>query len=249
MAGQQQTALQAGACAHDIIIIGSEMFVADYSGALWSPTHRLLIAADLHLEKGSAYARRGSFLPPYDSRQTLQRLEHVIARFDPHTVVLLGDSFHDVEGMAQIGAEERALISQMQRKRDWIWITGNHDPQIAGWLGGDVQKTLTLGDVVLRHDPVVDVLPKREHGLVGEIAGHFHPVARIVRHGRSLRRRCFVSVGGRLVMPAFGAYAGGLNVCDEAFSALLACEKQDLRVWMLGDDDVFPIRGRELCGD
>ncbi|MEL7542482.1 MAG: ligase-associated DNA damage response endonuclease PdeM [Pseudomonadota bacterium] len=249
MAGQHQQVAEPSTPLHATITVGTETFVADCSGALWSPTHRMLIAADLHLEKGSSYARRGAFLPPYDSRQTLRRLKQAILHFDPCTVVLLGDSFHDVGGMAQIGADERALLAQMQRKREWIWITGNHDPEIAAWLGGDVRETIALGDVVLRHDPVVGVGPSRSPDGVGEIAGHLHPVARIVRHGRSLRRRSFVSDGVRLVMPAFGAYAGGLNVCDDSFAAVFACEQHELWVWMLGEDDVFPIRGRELCGD
>jgi metallophosphoesterase superfamily enzyme len=71
---------------------------------------------------------------------------------------------------------------------------------------------LKVDALTFRHAPEEDV--------TGEIAGHLHPVARVARRGRAVSRRCFASDGERLVMPAFGAYAGGLNVRDLAFAAM-----------------------------
>ena len=73
--------------------------------------------------------------------------------------------------------------------------------------------SLALGALVFRHEPLAAASP-------GEIAGHLHPCARIHRRGRVVARRCFASDGTRLVMPAFGAYAGGLDIRHAAFATV-----------------------------
>ena len=184
--------------------------IADLSGALFVPQEKMLIVADLHFEKGSAYAARGALLPPYDTAATLARLASVIAHWQPRMVVALGDSFHDGGGPERMGADERAALREMQSGRDWVWIAGNHDPALPANIGGMRIDEIMLGALNLRHEPSAD-------RSVFEIAGHLHPVARL-----SGRRRCFVSDGHRLVMPAFGAYAGGLNLRDPAIAHLFA---------------------------
>jgi DNA ligase-associated metallophosphoesterase len=181
----------------------------DCDGALYWPEERVLVVADLHLEKGSSFATRGVLLPPYDTAATLERIAVLIARFTPHAVIALGDSFHDRKGPARIAAADRAALAGLQRGRDWIWVAGNHDPDPAEGVGGSFGGTLAIGALVFRHEPT---------GAKGEIAGHLHPVARVAGHGRTVRRRCFASDGARLIMPAFGAFAGGLNVRDRAFA-------------------------------
>jgi DNA ligase-associated metallophosphoesterase len=180
----------------------------DCDGALYWPEERVLVIADLHLEKGSSFATRGVLLPPYDTAATLERIAVLIARFTPHAVIALGDSFHDRKGPARIAAADRAALAGLQRGRDWIWIAGNHDPDPAEGVGGSFGGALAIGALVFRHEPT---------GAKGEIAGHLHPVARVAGHGRTVSRRCFASDGARLVMPAFGAFAGGLNVRHRVF--------------------------------
>jgi DNA ligase-associated metallophosphoesterase len=181
---------------------------ADVGGALVDDDDRALIVADLHLEKGSAYARRGQMLPPFDTAATLARLAALIMRHRPRLVVALGDSFHDRFGYSRMAPGDRDALSALQAGRDWIWISGNHDPVLPDAAGGERHAEIHLGPLVLRHEPSKDAQ--------GEIAGHFHPVARIAGQ----RRRCFVNDGQRLVMPAFGAYAGGLNLHDTAIASL-----------------------------
>ena len=181
----------------------------DCDGALYWPEERVLVIADLHLEKGSSFATRGVLLPPYDTAATLERIAVLIARFTPHAVIALGDSFHDRKGPARITAADRAALAGLQRGRDWIWIAGNHDPDPAEGVGGSFGGALAIGALVFRHEPT---------GANGEIAGHLHPVARVAGHGRTVSRRCFASDGARLIMPAFGAFAGGLNVRHGAFA-------------------------------
>jgi hypothetical protein len=193
------------------ISVAGVTLAADPSGALYWPEERFLVVADLHLEKGSSFATRGVLLPPYDTASTLERLAGTLSRHAPRTVVALGDNFHDPNGPARLAAADRAGLLELQRGRDWVWIAGNHDPDPAGHIGGVFATSLGLGPLWFRHEPA-------PHASPGEIAGHLHPVARVSRRGHNLTRRCFVSDGTRLVMPAFGAYTGGLNIGHPAFA-------------------------------
>jgi len=205
-------------------------------GALWWADRRLLVVADLHFEKGSAFARRGQMLPPYDTAETLARLARLIARLAPRTVVALGDSFHDDGGAARLSQRDRAALATLQAGREWIWIAGNHDQAAPDGLGGAHLDELAIGPVVFRHEP-------GSGETYGEVAGHLHPAARVAGRGKWVRRRCFVGDGDRLVLPAFGAYAGGLNVLDRAFAGLFRAA--GFRAFMLGEDRVYPV-GRKM---
>ena len=163
------------------------------------------MVSDLHLEKGSSFAARGVLLPPYDTAATLSRLAAVIARHDPRMVIALGDSFHDRTAHDRLSAPDRDTIAALQVRRDWIWISGNHDPALPSDLGGVVASEVAIGPIAFRHEPT---------GPSGEIAGHLHPKARVATRGRAMERRCFACDGERAVMPAFGAYAGGLSIRD-----------------------------------
>jgi len=215
-------------------------FIADQSGALYVPEEKTLIVADLHLEKGSAHASRGIMLPPYDTRQTLLRLAKVIDRLDADTVIALGDSFHDGGAAERIAAEDLQILKIIQEDRRWIWVTGNHDPVISEAFGGERVDQYVLGGITLRHEP-------RLGRITHEIAGHMHPAARVSIYGTSLRRPCFVSNGLRLILPAFGAFTGGLNVLDDAF--LPYFDDDGLAVWMLGEEGLYPIAARLLRRD
>jgi DNA ligase-associated metallophosphoesterase len=196
----------------------------------------LLIVSDLHLEKGSSFAARGMLLPPYDTAATLERIAGVLSRHDVRTVVALGDNFHDPGGPARLAPADRARLSALQRGRDWIWIAGNHDPDIApGLAGGSAAQALTLGPLVFRHEPKPGPSPS-------EIAGHLHPVARISRRGQTLTRRCFATDGARLVMPAFGAYTGGLDIRHAAFAPVFA--GRDFTAHVIGRQRLYALATR-----
>ena len=203
---------------------------ADLSGALFWEAERLLVVSDLHLEKGSSFATRGVLLPPYDTLATLGRLGAVIARRDPRTVIALGDSFHDRDAHGRLSAPDRDAIAALQMRRDWIWIAGNHDPAPPDDLGGAIASEVAIGPILFRHEPT---------GAAGEIAGHLHPKARVATRGRSVERRCFAADGERVVMPAFGAYAGGLNIRDAAFAKIF--RTPDFIAHLLGDNKLHAI--------
>jgi DNA ligase-associated metallophosphoesterase len=212
------------------VTVAGVTLVADLSGAFFWEAERLLVVSDLHLEKGSSYAARGVLLPPYDTVATLSRLSAVIARHDPRTVIALGDSFHDRNAHARLSAPDREAIAALQARRDWIWISGNHDPALPSDLGGVVASEVAVGPIAFRHEPT---------GAIGEIAGHLHPKARVTTRGRSVERRCFASDGERAVMPAFGAYTGGLSIRDVAFAKIF--QTLGFMAHVLGDNRMHAI--------
>ena len=212
------------------VTVAGITFSADIAGALFWGDERLLIVSDLHLEKGSSFAARGVLLPPFDMAATLARLSAVIARHDPRTVIALGDSFHDRAAHERLSPDDRDALSALQVRRDWIWISGNHDPALPRDLGGTVADEVAIGPIVFRHEPT---------GAAGEIAGHLHPKARVSTRGRSVERRCFASDGARAVMPAFGAYTGGLSIRDVAFAAIF--QTLAFTAHVLGDRRVHTI--------
>jgi DNA ligase-associated metallophosphoesterase len=206
---------------------------------LYWPEQSLLAVADLHFEKGSSFAARGVLLPPYDTAATLARLAVLVARYTPRMVIALGDSFHDGRGPARLADTDRAVLKNLQRGRDWVWITGNHDPEPAENIGGRFVATLKLGLLTFRHLP--------EENAPGEIAGHLHPVARVARRGRAVSRRCFACDGEHLVMPAFGAYTGGLNVRDRAFANVFPTLA--FTAHMLGERRVYAVAAKNCRPD
>ena len=221
-----------------LVLLG-ELLTPHVSGALWWGVERTLVVSDLHLEKGSSFAARGVSLPPYDTRETLDQLEAVVALFAPKRVIALGDSFHDRGLDGRMAAVDRMRLCVLVGSVDeWVWIAGNHDPRPSPRIGGVAREVYRAGPLVFRHEPT---------GARGDVAGHLHPCARVVGRGSALRRRCFVADGARLVMPAFGAFTGGLNVCDAAFDA--AFPESAPLAYVLGRDHVWPVDGASLRPD
>jgi len=220
---------------NDLLIdVNGETLLLDACGAAFARAHGTLIFSDLHFEKGSSYARGRQFLPPYDTASTLLRMARAIDRHKPARVIALGDSFHDANAADRLGPEERGMLEAMGQRSSFVWITGNHDPHPPSWLGGEIAETWRMGGLVFRHEPRTALEP-------GEVAGHLHPCASVAKWGRSVRRRCFVSDGLRLILPSFGAYTGGLDVGDAAIRSLFA---GPFHAYMLGQSRVYAIPRR-----
>ena len=184
---------------------GGQEWLATAGGALFWPARAALMVADLHLEKGSWYATKGQLLPPYDSLATLSALGEVAAAVGAREIWCLGDSFHDADGCDRLLPEARAMLLALTGATDWTWITGNHDPVLRDRCGGAVTQEAAVDGLVLRHeaDPA-ETLP--------ELSGHFHPKLRLRVRGTLVARRCFVGTANKLILPAFGALTGGLDV-------------------------------------
>jgi DNA ligase-associated metallophosphoesterase len=219
--------------------IGAAEAMLRCSGALWLAAERALVVADLHLEKGSSYAARGQMLPPYDTRETLSRLAAEVAALTPAVVILLGDTFHDRKSEGRLAEDDAERLRELARGRTLIWVVGNHDADGPRALPGDVADELGLCGLTLRHEPQPGLQPR-------EVSGHLHPAARVRATRGSVRRRCFITDAERLILPAFGAYAGGLNVRDQAFAGLFA---RPPIVGALGAGRVHAVGWRSLTGD
>ena len=217
--------LDVGEFSQQPISIAGRSLLADVTGALYWPAEDILIVADLHLEKGSAFASRGIMLPPYDTAATLERL---------------ADSFHDCGAAERMSPVDRETLAILQEGREWLWLNGNHDPVISDCMGGVVLHEISVSGLTFRHEPT-------QGPVTHEIAGHLHPAARVSFHGHVIRRPCFVGNGKRLVLPAFGTYAGGLNVLDDAFSPLFG--NDGVSVLVLGQEGLYPIAPRLLKED
>jgi DNA ligase-associated metallophosphoesterase len=222
---------------HDISISGAPL-IADPEGALYWPEQGVLVVADLHLEKGSSFAARGVLLPPYDTAATLARLARLVTHYAPRCLIALGDSFHDGGGPARLGDADREALAIMQRGREWIWITGNHDPEPAEGIGGTFSETMTIGGLTVRHLPT---------GVAGESGGHLHPCARVAHRGRAVSRRCFAADATRMIMPAFGAYTGGLNIRDAMFADVFGTLA--FTAHLLGEDRLYAFAARRCLPD
>ncbi|MEX0808588.1 MAG: ligase-associated DNA damage response endonuclease PdeM [Dongiaceae bacterium] len=230
------------------IRINGAALVADPSGALFWPERATLIVADLHFEKGSSYAPSGRLLPPYDTTETLVRLAAIVARLAPARIVCLGDSLHDGDAVARISADDRARLAALMDRRDWIWIEGNHDPEPHG-LGGRVLAEWVEGPLLFRHAARIAAQTSRNRKAptvaAGEISGHYHPRAGVNWRGRTVTGRCFVHDGTRLVLPAFGAFTGGLDVADPAIRNLFP---RGFRIDLIGRERLHRFDSRVLFG-
>jgi DNA ligase-associated metallophosphoesterase len=183
-------------CGHDLMALPQ--------GALFWPSRRALLVADLHLEKASWFARLGQMLPPYDSLATLGDLTALVAATGAEEIWCLGDSFHDRHGCDRLPARARDLLLALTASTRWTWITGNHDPGFADHCGGTIVDEAEVDGLLLRHE----AQPGEPRP---ELSGHFHPKLRITHRGRQVSRRCFVAAPRKLVLPAFGALTGGLD--------------------------------------
>ncbi|MBC7281666.1 ligase-associated DNA damage response endonuclease PdeM [Hoeflea sp.] len=221
------------------IDVNGTLVICDCAGVLWLPGSGALVVSDLHLEKGAAHARRGMLLPPYDTAATLARLGEAITRYDPRLVISLGDSFHDRSGSQHLPHAYREALQALQRGRDWAWIEGNHDPERPVGLEGAWYSELFLETLAFRHEP-------RPGAVGGEIAGHLHPAARVVRRGRAVRRPCFASDGKRLLMPAFGSTTGGLELRHPAMHGLF--DRNELIAHLLGRERIYSIAFNRMNG-
>lgn len=219
------------------VAVCGRQLIADNSGALYWPKHNTLLVADLHLARRADAPGAGQ---PSGARRTLIKLAEVIDRYDPTRVIAMEDGPDERAAAAGMAAEDLEVLRLLQEDRDWIWLAGRADADLALQLGGRTLGQLQLSGLALRHRP-------SPGWATHEICAHMRPAARVCMYGYSLRRACFVGNGRRLVMPAFAASSGGLNVLDDAFRRLFG--NGGMAVWMLGREGLYPVAPRLLAGD
>jgi uncharacterized protein len=219
--------------------LAGSVVTATPDGGLLLDGGRVLVVSDLHLEKGSSFAVRGVLLPPFDTAETLRRLSLLIARTRPQQVVALGDSFHDTTAGRRMARRDRDGLLGLTAATDFVWVEGNHDPEAPDWLPGARCESLVVDGLTLQHEP-------GEAGQRAEICGHLHPCAKVQGKSGTTRRRCFATDGQRLVMPAFGAFTGGLNLLDDVFGTLWSAPATAM---VMGQNKVHAVFGASLLTD
>lgn len=236
------------------ITLGDEPAMLDASGALYLPDRATLVFADLHFEKGSSYAEKGALLPPYDSATTLNRMDAVIACYAPQRVICLGDSFHDRRGADRMPGSVGGRLRRMADQRAWLWVLGNHDPDIPPGAGGETCDEVRLGRLRFLHETGPTPIGTTPTGPTPtgptptgptptglsptgiDVCGHFHPKARIRAGPRRITRPCFIGDGRRMILPSFGAYTGGLDICSPAIAQLFP---SDFTAWLISKGSVY----------
>lgn len=197
---------------HSFTLAGARL-VALPSGALFWPEAALLAVADLHLGKSERLARRGgTLLPPYETEDTLARLDADIEALAPRTVLCLGDSFDDDAAAEELDERPRLWLTRLMAGRRWVWIAGNHDPGPAD-LGGTHLAGARIGPLSFRHIA--------EPGAEGEVSGHYHPKASLSARGARLTRPCFLVDDARAILPAYGTFTGGLSCESPVLAGLM----------------------------
>lgn len=224
---QQTASRQTAACE-----IAGMTAILDMSGALFLREANMVIVADMHLEKATSGARRGLFLPPYDSKVTLALLTETVAKYAPSKIVFLGDSFHDAHAPSRLAEDSHAMLQTLSTASELIWITGNHDPDIPSSIAAVCLSELSFAGLHFTHIP-------QHTASTPQISGHLHPVVTVQGRGRTLRRRCFASDGTRMILPAFGAFTGGLNIKEKAFDGLFA--RKQLVTHVIGDQGIYSL--------
>jgi DNA ligase-associated metallophosphoesterase len=206
-------ALRQGRCMVPFSFAGEEMQLVQGRALFW-PRERALLVADLHLEKASFFASLGQMLPPYDSRETLERLALAVRETGAVRLFALGDNFHDAKGGLRLEPHAAGMLAALTRVLDWVWISGNHDAGVSEVAGGTLAAEVAAGGLILRHKAA-------PCATTPELSGHFHPRLTLSARGRRIARPCAVMSEQRLILPAFGALAGGMDAADAAILAAM----------------------------
>lgn len=213
------------------IIFGGERLILDAAGVLYWPRMEVLVASDLHFEKSTYLAQHGAFVAPYDTLDTLERLEATLAHYKPRRLLLLGDSFHDSGAWARLDDPLRARVHALcTQVGQCHWIEGNHDRSMAA-QGFGFEATLTLDGMLFSHEKEPTSLP--------QVIGHFHPKTGVTLGKRTARGPCFVVTERLLVMPAFGSYTGGLDIRHPAF--IEAVDGAKMKPYLLYGGQIYPM--------
>lgn len=186
------------------IEFGGHTFIPQKDGSLYWPDQNLLIVSDLHFEKSSHFAKKGIFLPPYDTLDTLQKLQQRCDVLKPETVLFLGDVFHDYDGVHRIMGQAQLIFNEIIKTHSILWIDGNHD------RGSTPEGIVTLESIMIQNISFTHIATQMDQH---EISGHYHPCRALTHKGHRVRRPCFVYNDTKLIMPAYGVLTGGLN-CD-----------------------------------
>lgn len=172
--------------------------------AIWLPSHRALLLADLHLGKSSHFRKHGLAVPAAIATDGLVSLQLLVGQYPLEQLIFLGDLFH-----ASYNREWEAFASWLLHTGvDATLVKGNHDILAAHHYtecGLTVVDELRIGNLMMMHHP----LEAPSSGECYHLAGHLHPGVRLSGPGRqTLRLPCFYFSAWQGILPAFGAFTG-----------------------------------------
>ena len=193
------------------IIFANKEFILQKDGSVYWPDKKSLILGDLHLEKSSYFAKLGNFLPPYDSFETLNKLEKSLNKLNVNKIILLGDIFHDKEGIKRLNKKLLKYLDYICKKFDVIWLVGNHDgidrPKDAKFC-----KKYKIDNINFNH--------KSSKNTMNELSGHYHPKATLKLFKTKISKPCFLIGKSKIILPAYGSFTGGIDSQDEIFKKI-----------------------------
>ena len=194
---------------YQLINFGNNTLQLHHNRTILWREENILVVSDLHLEKGSSYKLSGQFIPPYDTKDTLERLKKIIDKVKPNLLILLGDIFHDKYSLKRMNDTDKKLFNDIISKIKTIFVEGNHDANTLD-LNRSTHKFYEKNNLFFKH------IFSNEKKL--EISGHYHPSVSIKHKGIKLRCPCFIVSKNKIILPSFGKYTGGLDLKEEAFS-------------------------------
>lgn len=211
-------------------------------GALFDITSQTAFVSDLHLGKSTSFRKAGLGVPEGSDEETLSRLAEVLDQLGPRRLVILGDLVHDAESITMSLRDRLCALRARNATTDWHLVMGNHDRKAVTALQSDWADRLDLqlfadqwqevSGLIGRHAPTVDTdgstplaaqCPRSHLALSRDwsIAGHLHPAVFVRGAGRQrLRLRCFAYRSGQWLLPAFGAFTGGLLLDPSVYHAI-----------------------------
>ncbi len=175
--------------------------------AIWWPTEKTLLIADLHLGKAATYRALGQPVPAGTTQENLSRLTALISRHAPKLIIFLGDFLHAATSRTP---EVLAALDEWRTTHndcEMTLVRGNHDSR-----AGDppARLRITVVDEPYLYGPFALCHHPQQHATHFVLAGHVHPVCRLSGRGRdSVRMPCFVTQVQQATLPAFGEFTGG----------------------------------------
>jgi len=210
-----------------VVNFSDQEFELHSCGGIFWPSQKIYIISDLHFEKGSSYSPFGSFLPPYDTSETLEKLAYSCEKIRPETILFLGDVYHDKMSESRMNKQDWDAWNKILTDYQIIWVEGNHDPNSAP-ENIDNHIEYKREKIHFRH--------VAENDTFAEISGHYHPVVEINHKQQKIRRPCFIVSENKIILPSYGTFTGGLNVEDDAFAELDLVSRA---IYPIGNNKVY----------
>ncbi|MFZ6014366.1 MAG: ligase-associated DNA damage response endonuclease PdeM [Bacteroidota bacterium] len=187
----------------DIEIFDERLCMLPQKAIYW-PSQKILLLADLHLGKINHFRRSGIAVPQKANDHNLEILLEVIAISKPQRIVCLGDLFHSHYNPEW---EVFGEVIKHYSNISFELVPGNHDIMSQHQYirkGIILHDALQIGSFLFTHHPM-ETVPEHRYNF----AGHIHPGVTLRGKGRqSVTLPCFYFGARQGLLPAFGQFTG-----------------------------------------